>query len=88
MLLGSIGRSDAALQLRTRGLPGMLGWGAGFLRNSSAVTFDRNAVCNLRLVSCPTNSWHMYCYPSRYSSLWRYFDENRPTQGGTEVERS
>jgi D-amino-acid dehydrogenase len=49
VLLGSLGRSDAALQLRLRALPGLAGWGAMFLRNSRAETFERNALNNLRL---------------------------------------
>lgn len=49
VLLGSLGRSDAALQLRLRALPPMVGWGAGFLRNSRAAIFDRNTLSNLRL---------------------------------------
>src|SRR5580704_2004197 len=42
VLLRSLGRSDAALQLRMRTLPGLLGWGIAFLRNSTATAFERN----------------------------------------------
>lgn len=49
VLLRSLGRSDAALQLRLRALPTLAGWGVAFLRNSRAATFERNALSNLRL---------------------------------------
>jgi D-amino-acid dehydrogenase len=49
MLLTSLGRSDAPLQLRLRALPSLLGWGTEFLRNSNAERFRENAVRNLRL---------------------------------------
>jgi D-amino-acid dehydrogenase len=49
VLLTSLGRSDAPMQLRLRALPGLLGWGMGFLRNSRAAAFERNVLSNLRL---------------------------------------
>lgn len=49
VLLASLGRSDSAMQLRPRAIPSMAGWGLTFLRNSKAVTFERNALSNLRL---------------------------------------
>ena len=49
VLLRSIGRSDAAIQLRWRALPSLMGWGVGFLRNSSPVAFERNTRSNVRL---------------------------------------
>jgi D-amino-acid dehydrogenase len=49
VLLASLGRSDAALQLRLGTLPRLLGWGMTFLRNSSAPSFARNHLSNLRL---------------------------------------
>jgi D-amino-acid dehydrogenase len=49
VLLSSLGRSDAPMQLRWRSLPGLMGWGVGFLRNSRAAAFERNALTNLRL---------------------------------------
>jgi len=49
VLLASLGRSDAAMQLRVRALPGLLGWGIEFLRNSRAATFERSVLSNLRL---------------------------------------
>lgn len=49
MLLGSLGRSDAALQLHLRTLPGLIGWGMTFLRNSTAAAFERNHRRNLQL---------------------------------------
>jgi len=58
VLLGSLGRSDAALQLRLRVLPGLVGWGTAFLRNSTAVTFERNALSNLRLASYSLKVMH------------------------------
>ncbi len=48
-LLASLGRSDSAMQLRLRALPGLSRWGTTFLRNSSAVCYQRNAIRNLRL---------------------------------------
>ncbi len=49
VLLGSLGRSDAALQLRLRTLPALVGWGFQFLRNSRPAVFERSRVHNLRL---------------------------------------
>lgn len=49
VLLSSIGRSDAALQLRLRVLPTLARWGVAFLRNSRPVQFERNTLSNLRL---------------------------------------
>jgi len=49
VLLGSLGRSDAALQLRLRALPSLAGWGITFLRNSRPAAFERNTLSNLRL---------------------------------------
>jgi D-amino-acid dehydrogenase len=49
VLLGSLGRSDAAMQLRLRALPAMAGWGLRFLSNSRAAIFERNTVSNSRL---------------------------------------
>lgn len=49
VLLASLGRSDAALQLRLRALPSLAGWGVTFLRNSRAAAFERNSLSNLRL---------------------------------------
>jgi D-amino-acid dehydrogenase len=58
VLLGSVGRSDAALKVRLRALPGLAGWGAAFLRNSRATTFERNALSNLRLASYSLKVMH------------------------------
>lgn len=49
VLLGSLGRSDAPLQIRFKALPSLVGWGAAFLRNSEPSAFARNTVNNLRL---------------------------------------
>jgi D-amino-acid dehydrogenase len=49
VLLGSIGRSDAPLQLRLKALPSLAGWGIRFLGNSRAAAFERNTVSNLKL---------------------------------------
>lgn len=49
VLLGSLGRADAALQLRLKALPSLVGWGVGFLRNSSSSAYQRNRRNNLRL---------------------------------------
>lgn len=49
VLLCSLGRSDAPLQLRARTLPGLVRWGAAFLRNSAADRFESNTLTNLQL---------------------------------------
>ncbi len=49
VLLASLGRPDAAMRLRLRALPALLGWGVEFLRNSAAAAFERNVLSNLRL---------------------------------------
>jgi D-amino-acid dehydrogenase len=49
VLLVSLGRSNAPMQLRMRALPGLVGWGIKFLRNSTPTTFRRNTLSNLRL---------------------------------------
>jgi D-amino-acid dehydrogenase len=49
VLLASLARSDAPLQLRLRALPTLAGWGATFLRNSRAAAYERNTLRNLRL---------------------------------------
>jgi D-amino-acid dehydrogenase len=48
-LLQSLGRSDAALQLRLKTLLRLAGWGTKFLRNSTEAAFNRNHRSNLRL---------------------------------------
>jgi len=49
VLLSSLGRSDAPLQLRLKAIPGLAGWGITFLRNSAPAAFERNTLANLRL---------------------------------------
>jgi D-amino-acid dehydrogenase len=49
VLLASLGRSDAAMQLRWRALPSLAGWGVALLRNSVAARFERGTLSNLRL---------------------------------------
>jgi D-amino-acid dehydrogenase len=49
VLLSSLGRADAPMQLRWRALPGLLGWGVRFLWNSRVSAFERNVLSNLRL---------------------------------------
>jgi len=49
VLLASIGRSDAPLQLHLKTLPSLAGWGLRFLKNSRAAAFERNTVSNLKL---------------------------------------
>lgn len=44
-----IGREDAPALLRPGALPGLLGWGLGFLRNSSRARHARHTRINLRL---------------------------------------
>ena len=49
VLLGSLGRSDAALQLHLRALPSLARWGTTFLSNSRTEAFERNTLSTLRL---------------------------------------
>ncbi|MGH8179837.1 MAG: FAD-dependent oxidoreductase, partial [Steroidobacteraceae bacterium] len=49
LLLKSLGRSDSPLQLRWKTLPGLAGWGSGFLRHSSPQRYQRNTVSNMTL---------------------------------------
>jgi len=49
VLLASMGRSDAALQVRLRALPSLATWGFQFLRNSRSAAFERNTLSILRL---------------------------------------
>jgi D-amino-acid dehydrogenase len=49
VLLSSLGRSDASMQLRLRALPSSAKWGVSFLRNSRHTPFEKSALSNLRL---------------------------------------
>jgi D-amino-acid dehydrogenase len=49
LLLASLARSDAPLQLRLRALPDLTGWGIQFLRNSSPERYRANTLRNVRL---------------------------------------
>lgn len=49
VLLSSLGRADAAMQLRVKALPTLIGWGIGFLKNSQRAVFERSTSNNLRL---------------------------------------
>jgi D-amino-acid dehydrogenase len=49
VLLNSLGRSDAPLQLRIEALPSLAGWGIDFLRNSRPARFKRSTIRNLNL---------------------------------------
>lgn len=49
VLLASLGRSDAPLQLRLRALPDLMGWGIQFLRNSSPERYQESTLRNVRL---------------------------------------
>lgn len=48
-LLRHLGRDDAAVLLRARALPSLLGWGLRFLRESSPERFRANALANTAL---------------------------------------
>lgn len=48
-LLRHLGRDDAAVLLRARALPSLLGWGLRFLRESSPARFRANALANTAL---------------------------------------
>lgn len=58
VLLASLIRSDAALQLRLRTLPTLANWGLGFLRNSRPTAFARNTLNNLRLALYSREEMH------------------------------
>ena len=49
VLLRSRGRTDSPLLLRVRAVPGLSGWGLGFLRNSSPARYERNTRRNSAL---------------------------------------
>lgn len=49
VLLGSLCRSDAPLQLRLGALPSLGTWGVRFLRNARPSAFEQNTLSNLRL---------------------------------------
>jgi D-amino-acid dehydrogenase len=49
VLLKSLGRSDSPLLLRFSALPGLLGWGATFLKHSRPARYRQNTLSNLRL---------------------------------------
>ncbi|TPD59606.1 D-amino acid dehydrogenase [Emcibacter nanhaiensis] len=48
-MLLTMGQEDSPLLIRPRALPGMIGWGIGFLRNSSPAIFHRNTLNNFML---------------------------------------
>jgi D-amino-acid dehydrogenase len=48
-VVGQLGRTDATVRIRMRALPGMLGWGLRFVRNSAPEKFFTNTRKNLRL---------------------------------------
>jgi D-amino-acid dehydrogenase len=48
-LVRYLGREDAPAVLRLRALPGMVGWGLAFLRNSARARHARHTAINLRL---------------------------------------
>jgi D-amino-acid dehydrogenase len=49
VLMASLGRKDAPMQLRMRALPSLARWGVSFLRNSNANRYEVNAHRNLCL---------------------------------------
>jgi D-amino-acid dehydrogenase len=49
LLLASLARSDAPLQLRLRALPDLMGWGIQFLRNSNPERYRESTIRNVRL---------------------------------------
>ncbi len=48
-VLSWLGRDNAPMLLRAAALPSMLGWGMGFLRNSSSSRYQRNMLSNYKL---------------------------------------
>ncbi len=48
-LLASLGNEEAAMLLRLRALPSLMGWGSSFLRHSSRAIHEASALANLRL---------------------------------------
>jgi len=80
VLLTSLGREDAALQLRLRAIPSMMGWGVRFLRNSRRERFERNTLNNLRLA----------IYSLEIMGAWRNelpIEYTRSTKGALRVFR-
>ena len=51
VLLQSLGRQDAPIQLRLKAIPGMLSWGLGFIRASRQEVFIENVKRNCALAS-------------------------------------
>src|SRR5262249_33331856 len=49
VMLKSIARAEAPLQLRLSALPSLAGWGIHFLRNSTPIAFERSTAANLEL---------------------------------------
>lgn len=60
VLLRSLCRSDAALQLRPHALPDLARWGTTFLRNSNPEKFERNTLSNLRLARYSLDVMHSW----------------------------
>jgi D-amino-acid dehydrogenase len=58
VLIASLGRSDAALQLRWRGRASLAGWAGSFFRNSRPDLFERNARRNLRMALYSLRTLH------------------------------
>jgi D-amino-acid dehydrogenase len=56
ILLSSLGRSDAPLQLRLRALPDLMRWGVEFLKNSSPERYRESTMRNLRLALFSLNA--------------------------------
>src|ERR1700752_1394693 len=49
LLLSSLGRSDAPMQLRLGALPALAGWGVSFRRDARLASVERNTLSNVRL---------------------------------------
>jgi len=49
VLLRSLARSDAAMQLRLKALPKLMSWGMAFLRNANEDQYERSTLSNLHL---------------------------------------
>jgi D-amino-acid dehydrogenase len=80
VLLASLGRSDAPLQLRLRTLPSLGAWGLNFLRNSGVRTFERSTKSNLRLALHSLNVM-------RYLRLQACIEYGRTARGTLRVFR-
>ena len=68
--LRMLGREDAALLIRPRALPRMLGWSWNFLRNSSLPRYLANVEKNARLADYSLTVLAEHLAPLRGKPMW------------------